>query len=165
MKTSPNLYLLTSYIIGVIIIFLTLLIGTTTSSYDVTARFQKSSTVSGIVTTVAGYKRLYDGSVEDGVAATSRRILSPEGLPLDIDGNLYIAATGDNKILKVTTSTGIITTAAGTGVGGYGGDGGKATSAMLDGPAGVTLDTTDRRCRKSSDTEDHNEYWCDYNSG
>ena len=117
-------------------------IGTTVSSYDINARFQKSSAVCGIITTVAGYKTALDGSVEDGVAATSRRISNPWGLAFDKDGNLYIAAYGDNKIWKVTANSGIITTAAGTGVRGYGGDGGQATSAMLNEPSGVTLDTT-----------------------
>ena len=117
-------------------------IGTTTSSYDTNARFQTSFTVSGIITTVAGYKRYLDGSVEDGVAATSKKISSPHDVAFDKDGNLYIAAYRDNKIWKVTTSSGIITTAAGTGVKGYGGDGGQATSAMLRNPTGVTLDTT-----------------------
>ena len=115
-------------------------IGTTTSSYDVTARFQKSSTVSGIITTATS-KRYFDGSVEDGVAATTKRISTPWGLAFDKDSNLYIAAS-DSKIFKVTASSGIITTAAGTGVEGYGGDGGQATSAMLHTPKGVTLDTT-----------------------
>ena len=88
-------------------------ISRSTSYYDVDARFPKSSTVSGIIATVAGYKRLYAGSVEDGVAATSRRISHPSGLSFDKDGDLYIAAYSDDKIFKVTTSSGIITTAAG----------------------------------------------------
>ena len=95
-----------------------------------------SSTVSGIITTVAGSKRYLDGSVEDGVAATSTRIPSPQGLSFDKDGNLYIATYGHNKIFIVTASSGIITTAAETGVGAYGGDGGQAISAMLNGPRG-----------------------------
>ena len=74
-------------------------IGTTTSSYDINARFQKSSTVSGIITTVAGYKRISAGSISDRIAATSRRISNPGGLSFDKDGNLYIADSGFNKIL------------------------------------------------------------------
>ena len=105
-----------------------------------------STTVSGIITTLAGYKILFGGSVEDGVAATSKRILTPWGLSFDKDSNLYFAAFSEDKIFKFTASSGIITTAAGTGVGGYGGDGGQATSAMLNGPTGVTLDTTGNIC-------------------
>ena len=83
-----------------------------------------------------------EGSVVDGVAATSEKISFPWGLSFDKDGNLYITAHSDSKIFKVTASSGIITTAAGTGVAGYGGDGGQATSAMLYGPSGMTVDTT-----------------------
>ena len=111
---------------------------TDTLSHDRSAGFHTSSTSPGIITTVAGD---IGGSVMDGVAATSRKILSPQGVAFDNVGNLYIAARGDNKIYKVTASSGIITTVAGTGVGGYDSDGGEATSAMLRGPKGVALDT------------------------
>ena len=54
---------------------------------------------------------------------------------------MYIADTTNNRIRKVTVSTGIITTIAGTGTGGYSGDGGDATSAALMSVGGVALDT------------------------
>ena len=73
-------------------------VGTTTSYYDANARFQKSSAVSGIITTVAGSKIYLEGSVEDGVAATSKKISNPWGLSFDKDGNLYIADSSDKKI-------------------------------------------------------------------
>ena len=113
---------------------------TDTLSHDRNAGFHKSSTSSGIITTVAGNK-LYTGSVKDGIAATSGFILAPQGIALDNVGNFYFAASGDNKIYKVTAGSGVITTVAGTGAGSYGGNGGQATSAMLFGPMGVTLDT------------------------
>ncbi len=56
-------------------------------------------------------------------------------------GNVYIGDFGNNRIRKVTVSTGIISTFAGTGTSGYSGDGGAATSAGLSLPVGVTLDT------------------------
>jgi DNA-binding beta-propeller fold protein YncE len=56
--------------------------------------------------------------------------------------NVYIAAFHNNRIRKVTISTGIITTIAGTGTGSYSGDSGAATSATLNGPLGVALDST-----------------------
>ena len=57
-------------------------------------------------------------------------------------GNVYIADTFNNRVRKVTVSTGIITTIAGTGAGGYSGDNGPATSAALYYPAGVSLDAS-----------------------
>ena len=56
-------------------------------------------------------------------------------------GNVYIADYANN-IRKVTVSTGIITTFAGTGSGSYSGDNGPATSAELNYPFGVTVDTS-----------------------
>ena len=54
---------------------------------------------------------------------------------------MYIAERGNNRIRKVTVATSIITTIAGTGVGGYSGDNAQATSATLNGPRGIALDT------------------------
>ncbi len=57
-------------------------------------------------------------------------------------GNVYIADHYNNRIRKVTVSTGIITTFAGTGTSSYSGDGGPATAATLNQPHGVALDTS-----------------------
>ena len=59
-------------------------------------------------------------------------------------GNVYIADTDNNRIRKVTVSTGIIDTIAGTGTIGYSGDGGAATSAALYNPYDVALDSSGR---------------------
>jgi hypothetical protein len=56
-------------------------------------------------------------------------------------GNVYIADLINYRIRKVTVSTGIITTVAGTGAYDYSGDGGAATSATLRYPFGVALDS------------------------
>ena len=56
-------------------------------------------------------------------------------------GNVYIAVMGSQRIRKVTVSTGIITTIAGTGSYGYSGDNGQAMSATLNYPRGVALDS------------------------
>ena len=55
---------------------------------------------------------------------------------------MYIADYGNIRIRKVTVSTGIITTIAGTGSAGYIGDNGAATSATLNDPRGVALDAS-----------------------
>ena len=59
-------------------------------------------------------------------------------------GNVYIADTLNNRIRKVTVSTGIISTIAGTGTSSYSGDNGAATSATLYWPYGVALDASGR---------------------
>ena len=57
---------------------------------------------------------------------------------------MYIADTDNNRIRKVTVSTGIISTIAGTGTASYSGDNGAATSATLSSPIGVAVDASGR---------------------
>ena len=101
-------------------------------------RIRKVST-SGIITTVAGTGT--GGYSGDGGLATSANLLLPQGVAVDGSGNIYIADYYNNRIRKVSTS-GIITTVAGSGTGGYGGDGGTATSANLNLPQGVAVDAS-----------------------
>ncbi len=88
----------------------------------------------GIITTVAG-----DGTAGDGGPAAAAQLNSPSGVAVDADGNLYIADTGNHRIRKVD-ALGIITTAAGDGTAGDGGDDGPAAAAQLDSPSGVAAD-------------------------
>jgi sugar lactone lactonase YvrE len=96
--------------------------------------------LTGIITTIAGNGT--SGYGGDGGPATSAELDFPSGLAFDASGNLYIADSGNQRIRMVTTSTGDIHTFAGTGTQGYGGDGGPATSAKLDEPAGVAFDSS-----------------------
>ncbi len=66
---------------------------------------------------------------------------------LHLIGNVYIANQWSHRVRKVTVSTGIITTIAGTGYATFSGDNGAATSASLSNPTGVTLDASGRRIR------------------
>ena len=66
----------------------------------------------------------------DGVQATSTKLAYPQGLAVDLAGNLYIAEQSGNRIRKVDPS-GIITTVAGTGTFGFSGDGGPATLPLF----------------------------------
>ena len=59
-------------------------------------------------------------------------------------GNVYITDANNHRIRKVTVSTGIISTIAGTGTGSYSGDNGAATSAALNRPLGVAVDASGR---------------------
>jgi Bacterial Ig-like domain (group 3)/Chitobiase/beta-hexosaminidase C-terminal domain/FG-GAP-like repeat/NHL repeat len=94
----------------------------------------------GIVTTVAGNKS--NGYAGDGGPATKAELDYPSGIAVDASGNLYIADSGNNAIRRVAASTGVITTVAGVrGQGGYSGDGGPATSAQLEYPEAVVVDS------------------------
>ena len=59
-------------------------------------------------------------------------------------GNVYIADYSNHRIRKVTVSTDIMSTIAGTGTDSYSGDGGAATSATLYLASGVALDASGR---------------------
>jgi len=61
------------------------------------------------------------------------------GLALDDDGNLYISDTLNHRIRKVDFEANLITTIAGTGEAGYGGDSGPADEALLNGPRKLTI--------------------------
>ena len=59
-------------------------------------------------------------------------------------GNVYIGDTHHHRIRKVTVSTGIISTIAGTGSATYSSDNGAATSAELNHPTEVAVDASGR---------------------
>jgi len=106
-------------------------------------RLRQIST-SGVITTIAGNGAI--GPVPSGVSATSAQVgvfgnAWPDSLYVDSTGNLYFADDGNNVIRKVTPA-GVISTIAGTGVAGYSGDGGLATSAELDGPTAIAFDAS-----------------------
>ena len=126
-------------------------------------RIRKVTVSTGIISTIAGSgTSSYSG---DNGAATSATLNYPAGVTVDSSGsslfftssiasssfctilslslgNVYIADANNNRIRKVTVSTGIITTYAGTGTGSFSGDNGPATSAALFGPISVALDAS-----------------------
>ena len=105
-------------------------------------RIRKVLAASAVIITVAGSG--VAGYAGDGAAATAALIYYPHGIDLDSVGNIYIGDYyANNVVRKVTVSTGIISTVAGTAStsGGYNGDNIQATAAMLHSPHGVTLDS------------------------
>ncbi len=102
------------------------------------ARIRRVDVTTGVITTVAGNGT--PGYGGDGGVATSAEIDQADGVTLDDHDNIYIADSGNSRIRRVDAMTHIITTVAGNGVEGFGGDGGLATSAQLDGPTGVAVD-------------------------
>ena len=91
----------------------------------------------GTIDTVAGTGE--SGFGGDNGAAAAAQLSYPSGVAVDGAGNLYIADSGNHRIRRVD-STGTITTVAGTGKYGFGGNGGPAVQAQLNYPAGVAVD-------------------------
>ena len=92
-----------------------------------------------VISTIAGTGTgSYSG---DGGQATSAAISAPQGIALDSSGNVYFSDDYNHRVRKITVSTGIITTYAGTGTTSFSGDGGVASSATLYNPSGLSIDT------------------------
>ena len=117
-------------------------------------RIRKISTA-GVISTVAGTGSL--GFNGDHIPATQANIWSPDALAVDAAGNLYVGSAADYRV-RVVSTDGMITTIAGNGIAGFGGDGGPATSAPLFGwfngvavdPAGNVYFCDASRIRKVS---------------
>ena len=92
----------------------------------------------GIINTLAGTGTA--SFTGDGGLATAATVNTPVGVWVVPSGDVYFADQSNNRIRKITVATGIITTIAGTGTAGFSGDGGAATSAELNKPAGIFID-------------------------
>jgi sugar lactone lactonase YvrE len=92
----------------------------------------------GIITTSAGAPHF----AGDGGPARSALLQNPSGVAVDVQGNVYIADTSNNRVRMVEASTGNLATMAGSDFAGYSGDDGPATSAQLFGPVAVATDAT-----------------------
>jgi sugar lactone lactonase YvrE len=68
--------------------------------------------------------------------------LLPSAVAFDIAGNLYFSDTARNQVYE-STLAGVLLVVAGDGVQGFGGDGGAATSAMLNAPEGIAIGSDD----------------------
>ena len=111
-------------IINRLLVFFLILLSQTSSAQIIT-------TIAG--TGVAGYNG-------DGIAATTAQLNVPNGLALDAAGNIYIGEQNGHRIRKIDVITGLISTIAGTGTGGYNGDGILAVNAQLNDPTTLAFD-------------------------
>ena len=102
-------------------------------------RIRKINT-SGVISTIAGNGTAFFSG--DGGNAMTASLHDPTGVAMDHSGNIYICDKSNHRVRKID-NLGIITTIAGTGVPGYTGDGGPATAAQLNGPAGISIDGYD----------------------
>src|SRR5690242_3158194 len=87
-----------------------------------------------IVTIAGNGTGAYNG---DGIQATAAELHNPYGLCVDNAVNVYTADYYNDRIRKINTA-GVISTVAGTGAAGFGGDGGPATAAMVSQPSDVS---------------------------
>ncbi|MFN0085178.1 MAG: Ig-like domain-containing protein [Blastocatellia bacterium] len=95
----------------------------------------------GRITHFAGSSNGLSGNIGDNGQAAVARLNRPLGLAVDAQGNVYIADSGNNRIRVVNAATNIITTVAGNGGAGYGGDNVLAIIASLNGPSGIAIDS------------------------
>ncbi len=103
----------------------------------------------GIVTTVVGsylpphelteFPPPHGAFSGDGGPATEAELNLPRDIAFAPDGTLYVSDTMNDRVRRVDVDTGIITTVAGTGERGSGGDRGPAIEAHLDRPAGIAI--------------------------
>ncbi len=96
------------------------------------------ATSGGSETVVAGNGT--EGSLGNGGPATEAELKGPQGVAVG-GGDVVIADTSNDAVRITDASTGDLLTVAGDGTAGYTGDGGPCTSAELDGPYGVALDS------------------------
>jgi DNA-binding CsgD family transcriptional regulator/sugar lactone lactonase YvrE len=92
----------------------------------------------GVISPVAGAGGFY-GNDGDGGPALKAHLSFPHGVAIARNGTLFISDTGNNRLREVTPS-GQIQALAGTGLGGFLGDGGAASRAEFSAPEGIAVD-------------------------
>lgn len=102
-------------------------------------RIREVAAGSGVITTVAGNGNS-QGPLGDGGPATAASLFQPIAVAVDAAGNLFIADLNHYRIRRVDAQSAVITTIAGTGGYGFGGDGGPATSAVFTAIWDLTVD-------------------------
>ena len=119
-----------------LLVLFTTIVSMILAGCDSTTLLPSDEETSYTITTIAG-----SGAEDDeGKLATEAFLTSPRGVAVDDHGNVYIADTENHRVRKVDAESGVITTIAGTGEEGYGGDEGPAAEAKLNWPTGVAVD-------------------------
>lgn len=96
---------------------------------------------SGKVSVVAGNG--VKGHAGDGAKTTEAQLSAPHEVRFDSGGNMLVAERDAHVIRRIARRSGIISTFAGTGAPGFGGDGGPAAAAQLKQPHSIALDRAD----------------------
>jgi sugar lactone lactonase YvrE len=96
----------------------------------------------GIIETYAGTGQA--GSAGDGGPASAAQLKQPYRVALDLQGNLLVLDTGNRRLRRINTATGVIVNVAGTGDTSNTGDGGPALNASFIYPLGLAVDTLGR---------------------
>ena len=102
-------------------------------------KIRKVDLIANIISDFAGMGVMGYGG--DGGLALGARLSLPTGITVDSIGDVYIADSGNNRIRKVSFLSGRISTVAGNGGAGYGGDGIPALLTRLNNPTGVAVDS------------------------
>jgi streptogramin lyase len=101
-------------------------------------RVRRLDLKTGSISSVAGNgKQGYSG---DGGPATEASLNEPYEVRFDVEGNMFFVEMQNHLIRRVDHKSGVISTVAGTGKAGYGGDGGPATEAVLSSPHSIAFD-------------------------
>ncbi|MBC7856430.1 MAG: hypothetical protein IAF94_23620 [Pirellulaceae bacterium] len=104
-------------------------------------RVWKLDLKSGHVKVVAGSGKV--GYAGDGGKAPEALLNEPYEVRFDKAGNMHFVEMKNHLVRKVDAKTGLISTVAGTGKSGFGGDGGPATKAQMSTPHSIALDAAD----------------------
>jgi sugar lactone lactonase YvrE len=105
---------------------------------SVNHRIRKVAAKTGIIVTVAG--RAVSGFAGEGGRAIDAMLGEPRGMAIDSQGNIYFADGLNGRVFRIAADTGTISTIAGNGIPGEGGDGAVATRARLSTPIAVAVD-------------------------
>jgi len=108
---------------------------------DVDDTVRRVSLGTGELSLVAGIPGVA-GFSGDGGLAVNARLNNVVGVALDNAGNVYVSDENNNRIRRISLSTGVISTFAGNGFAGYTGDGGQATNASINKPSGLAIDNS-----------------------